>query len=189
MEHFVRNSAELYNNDFPVYSVHSLRHVADDAAYLGSSLNDISCFPFENHLRSLKKMVRKSCNPIAQITKRVAERQHVQSDILRPKHKGHFVLAKPPNFCFLLKNEDFVFVRQNRPEGTVVVDLISQDSAEDLFKRPCNSKIINVAYIKHSVLNGATRRLFHKDDLYRKCVCLPHLEGYAVFSLLHIMEQ
>ncbi|KAK0134194.1 hypothetical protein N1851_030237 [Merluccius polli] len=114
MEHFVRNSAELYSNDFPVYNVHSLRHVADDAAYFGSSLNDISCFPFENHLQSLKKMVRKSCNPIAQITKRVAERQHVQSDILRPKYKGHFVSAKPPNFCFLLKNEDFVFIRENR---------------------------------------------------------------------------
>lgn len=54
------------------YNVHALIHIADDVEHYGSSLNGINAFQFENHLRGLKKGVRKAQNPISQVAKRIA---------------------------------------------------------------------------------------------------------------------
>lgn len=58
---------------FSTYNVHSLQHLPDDVQHFGTSLNEISAFQYENYLFKLKKYVRKSQNPIAQIAKRMKE--------------------------------------------------------------------------------------------------------------------
>lgn len=57
LEHFVDTSSELYGETFPTYNIHSIKHIADDVFNLKCSLNELSCFPFENHLQSIKKLV------------------------------------------------------------------------------------------------------------------------------------
>ncbi len=37
------------------YNVHALLHVHEDVAHFRCSLNEICCFPFENHLQQIKK--------------------------------------------------------------------------------------------------------------------------------------
>lgn len=52
------------------FNVHSLLHLADDAAEYGC-LDNISCFPFENYLGHLKRIVlQNSTRPAAQLMKR-----------------------------------------------------------------------------------------------------------------------
>ena len=51
IQHFVYNSKYLYGNTFTVYNIHNLLHLPDDCFYHSSSLNAISCFPFENVLQ------------------------------------------------------------------------------------------------------------------------------------------
>ena len=48
IRHFVYNSKYVYGNTFTVYNIHNLLHLPDDCFYHRSSLNTISCFPFEN---------------------------------------------------------------------------------------------------------------------------------------------
>ena len=48
IRHFVYNSKYVYGNTFTVYNIHNLLHLPHDCFYHRSSLNTISCFPFEN---------------------------------------------------------------------------------------------------------------------------------------------
>ena len=46
----------IYGRSQFVYNVHGLIHLASDAKQFGT-LNNISCFPFENFLQKLKKLI------------------------------------------------------------------------------------------------------------------------------------
>lgn len=56
-----------------VYNVHGLIHLADDAKTF-KSLENISAFPFENFLASLKNIIRKPEFPLAHIIRRLSEK-------------------------------------------------------------------------------------------------------------------
>ena len=73
LRYFVGKARELYGDTFTVYNVHSLIHICSDMEYFQCSLDEISAFPFENHLQVFKKIIRKSQNPLGQIIRRVAE--------------------------------------------------------------------------------------------------------------------
>ena len=71
--YFVKKCKRIYGRTFTVYNVHSLIHLPDDVEYFQCPLDDVSSFPFENYLQTLKKMARQSKNPIAQVTKYLTE--------------------------------------------------------------------------------------------------------------------
>lgn len=70
---FVTNFSELYGDHFVVYNVNSLIHLADDASRFGP-LDNVSCFPFENYLQSIKKLIRKPAFPLQQVICRLYKR-------------------------------------------------------------------------------------------------------------------
>lgn len=72
--------ADLYGKTFPVYNVHGLIHLQDDASHFNCSLNDISCFPFENYLQQVKKCVRSGRSPLEQVTRRLSEIEQSEVD-------------------------------------------------------------------------------------------------------------
>ena len=63
---FVKNFSTIYGQCVLFYNVHNLLHIVNDYALFGP-LDHVSCFPFENFLGKLKKMLRKPSNPVAQI--------------------------------------------------------------------------------------------------------------------------
>jgi len=71
-KYFVQNFEIIYGKHFISHNVHGLLHIADDYINFGS-LDNISSFPFENFMKSLKKMIRKSDKPLQQIIKRKYE--------------------------------------------------------------------------------------------------------------------
>lgn len=182
---FVENSAEFYGNTFCVHNIHSLLHLHEDVEDFKCSLNDISAFPFENHLQSIKRMVRNAQNPIAQVTKRIVEKK--QANLSKTSsQKRFYVSANIRDSCFFLEDQ-IAFVREKRADGKLVADVVTMDDVHDLFVKPCNSKLINIVYVD-SQMDKAHRRLVHKRELLRKAVCIPHSEGFAIFPLLHTMD-
>lgn len=79
--HSVSECSWLYGDTFVVYNVHSLIHLADDVQFFQSSLNDIYCFPFQNHMQVLKLLVRNTQNPLVQVVKRLEEFKHSEQDV------------------------------------------------------------------------------------------------------------
>ena len=70
LRYIVHNCKKTYRNTFTVSNVRHLLHIADDCKNFNCPLNDISCFLYENFLQRIKKSVRNSLNPTAQVAKR-----------------------------------------------------------------------------------------------------------------------
>jgi hypothetical protein len=78
LTHFVHCMPKLYSYRFLTHNFHNLIHLVDDADHFSDilpnfSLNDISSFPFENHLQTFKKMARSYSKPLQQIAHRITE--------------------------------------------------------------------------------------------------------------------
>lgn len=92
---FVQLASTLYGNDFLVYNVHGLVHLANDVKRHGS-LDGFSSFPFENELKNMKQLVRKAGNPLAQCVRRLTEQRRFSSckkissgDCIEPTAEHH----------------------------------------------------------------------------------------------------
>jgi len=72
LSYFVQKFGIIYGQKFMSHNVHGLLHIVDDYKKFGP-LDDSSCFPFENYMKSLKKMVRKHQKPLEQVIKRYQE--------------------------------------------------------------------------------------------------------------------
>lgn len=70
--YFVDKFGKLYGKQFISHNVHGLLHIVDDYNQYGS-LDNCSCFPFENYLQFLKKMVWKFEKPLEQVINRYNE--------------------------------------------------------------------------------------------------------------------
>lgn len=79
MVNFVKQFGNLYGNHFISNNVHSLIHLYDDYEKYGS-LDQVSCFKFENYMSKLKKMVRKNEKPLQQVVKRYREQCNLKFD-------------------------------------------------------------------------------------------------------------
>jgi hypothetical protein len=75
---FVNNMKILYGSGMMVYNVHGLVHLADDVRIHGP-LDGFSAFPYENKLKSIKRLVRKPSDVLQQIARRLSEERGLSS--------------------------------------------------------------------------------------------------------------
>ena len=186
--YFVRKSESIYGKTFVVYNVHNLLHLADDVEYFNCFLNEVSSFPFENHLQKLKKMVKKAQNPIAQVVKRIQELQNSNYKAV-VKQRSLCISTKMKDSCFLLTGEKFAFVKERRPDGKFVCDVVLQSDVDNFFNQPCCSKILDIVRISNTNIRAKKRVLLKTSDFLRKAVCLPYKESYVILPLLHNNER
>lgn len=98
--YFVKKFEKFYGKHFISHNVHRLLHIAEDYKLYGS-LDNCSCFPFENFLQFLKKMVRKFEKPLEQVIKRYNE-------YLTFSNLGDFFKSKP-NIAFSKPYNDWSY--------------------------------------------------------------------------------
>ncbi len=188
MSHFEMRCADLYGNYFSVYNVHGLIHLHEDVRHFNCSLNDISGFPFENHLQQIKKQERSGKNPLAQVTRRLSEIEYANAKTQPEARPRMFLSTKERDNCFLLRDEKFAFIRERRGDGIVLCDVLHQRYTSPLFEKPCNSKLLNIVYTRNGQGRMKRRQLL-ETDLFRKLACLPHENGSVLLPLLHGIEH
>ena len=188
LNHFVVNSAEIFGDKFTVYNVHAVKHLHEDAAHFDCSLNAISAFPFENYLQTIKKMVKTSHNPLVQVVKHLAEKKNAHTNTKMPQRPLQLLSTKQKDSCFLLNDERIAFIKEKRPDGSLICSIIPHHQMTNLFEKPCQSKLVNISFVAN-VESFAKEELLQSKDLKQKAVCLPHRGGYAIFPLLHEMES
>ncbi|KAB0790497.1 hypothetical protein PPYR_15104 [Photinus pyralis] len=88
---FVKHAEKLYGKQFLVYNIHSLLHLADDVMKYGP-LDTFSCFPFENFLGQIKRLIRSPTNTLQQACRRLYEIQQLRNIASIPeKMNCHYV--------------------------------------------------------------------------------------------------
>lgn len=90
---FVKGCTTVYGAQFISVNIHNLIHISDEVIKFGALLI-FSCFPFENHLQKLIKLVRRCKDPLPQLAKRILE---MRSNPCRPPNgsQNDLDLKKP----------------------------------------------------------------------------------------------
>lgn len=103
--YFVDKFEKLYGKHFISHNVHGLLHIVDDYKKFGV-LDNSSCFPFENYMKCLKKMVRKHEKPLEQVIKRNKEiLEFCKPKLIAPPSSNvHIKLLKEHNKGPLINN-------------------------------------------------------------------------------------
>jgi hypothetical protein len=186
---FVSRSAKLYGNAFVVYNVHNLIHVADDVLKYNCTLNKLSCFPFENYLQKLKKMIRSVSNPVAQIAKRMTEMEVIcnemtsTSDAARLSPCEQIDIGDADN-CYLLTNGNVCFVREIWENGKLRVDILPKCHLQNWFQTPCDSSKMNIFSVGDADLRKMNQKEVLYHDLSKKLVHLAIEKSHVFLPLL-----
>jgi len=72
LSYYVHKFGEIYGEEFLSHNIHALLHLCDDYSKFGL-LDNCSCFPYENFMLTLKRMVRSNAKPLQQVIKRYEE--------------------------------------------------------------------------------------------------------------------
>ncbi len=153
--YFVEKSEEFYGKTFAVYNVHSLTHLPDDVKHFQCSLNNVSSFPFENYLQTLKKNGQaksKSYCPGCQTLNRAREVNETQTCSQRDVHSCIYHIK---GWLFPSGHEDFAFVKEKRSDGSLVCDVIHHNDTESFFDDPCDSRLLNIVRVETSAEQSA----------------------------------
>lgn len=208
---FVKDFALLYGKDMLVYNIHSLTHLANDVRAFGP-LTSFSSFPFENYLKSLKRLVRKPSCPLQQVIRRLIEKKESKKSfrkITPACKKQHFAgplpIYCPPcnqfeelhleNFMISIKKGDNaiqvhqdVFIVNNIVVVKNVPKLICTrfNTKGPFFTKPLNSIDLNIVFVKNM---GCRNETFCISDVYAKVVLLPFKDGFVSIPLNHTCFQ
>lgn len=183
LKYFVEKASQLYGEEFIVYNVHSLVHLADDAEAFGS-LDKCSGFPFENYLQKLKRYVRSGKNPIAQITKRLSESVGCEEKKL-PNSAS--IKSKHPNNGYIYDGTSCCVVVNDHPEtdqhGSKMFLCRVYNHSEPMFLAPCDSRLIGV----HKVCGrNAHMKLVSGSVLTKQAIVIELVDNFLLFmAILH----
>lgn len=213
LKHFVECFIKIYGPEFASHNIHGLLHITDCVKQFGP-LDTFSAFPFENFMKELKSILRKSEKPLEQISNRYAEMSfcEINSDNVNvPKinvkglhEKGPMIsgcfspqfskiefpdfiisLKSSDNCCFIEKDIVCVENIATSSEGNYIIVGRKFQVVEELYNYPCSS--VHLGIFKVSQLSDIQVWSLHK--ITNKFIKLPYInEGYfAVIPLLNNM--
>ena len=194
--------------NFVSYNIHSLIHIAQDARKFGP-LDNVSAFPFETFLGTMKKLVRRPQNPVQQIVRRIHERQKVSNpnniSVSSPLIQLHFsgpllesmgtyeqyrryddgqtvISSKTGNDCFSVGGRVVLVRNILSPAGTVKVLCSCFENAESFFSYPLDSERLGILFVFNL---SKDFQIIPVEELKTKMVLLPFKTGYVALPLLH----
>ncbi len=207
---YVTNFGQIYGSEQLVYNTHSLIHLADDARNFGA-LDNVSCFPFENHLGTMKRLVRRPQGAVQQLVRRLSEKQRslslksgkerankplqphfsgptlpdvpVRMQYMKYRHEGNIISRREGSNCFNVKGK--VAVVRN------IVELVSggmyavcqfYEKEGSFYNYPIESTCVGIRTVT---------QLSHQlhgvsvTDLTERLILLPLQDGAVAFVQLH----
>ncbi|XP_031328823.1 uncharacterized protein LOC116159879 isoform X1 [Photinus pyralis] len=210
LKYFVKTFKILYGPENMSHNVHNLLHITDDVKYHGV-LDNFSAFPFENHLQSILKSLRKCEKPLQQIVKRHSEKQNenynyekkncpiykrdqnATSLLTKLKITSHsksvaysnFILTtREPDNCCRLKNGDVIIIKDivlNQNEFKFLGNKYL--SLTSLYSSPCESSDLGIFAAKSTDFD--TDCLFEFENVDYKCLHFKIAHKSFVVPIIH----
>ena len=151
---------KLYGPTFQTYCVHSLIHLPDD-----DNLVNILAFRFENHLKTLKSMIRNSNSPLAQIVKRVSEKETTRKIKIKIETKDSWFVWKG--------RKHIIHIVKSTPDNANIFEweLFSICELHELFGTPYDSKTVDIFTMRRK--SSQHIKGINGSEFYLKLVCIP----------------
>ncbi|KAF5272403.1 hypothetical protein FQR65_LT17405 [Abscondita terminalis] len=181
---FMINFEKLYGSKELVYNVHSIKHLVEDILKKNITLDSISCFPFENALGHLVKLIRTPNKPLEQVICRLSECPNL----------FHPCLVKGTPLINKIKTDEkncFVMIKPRNAIAKVVEIMDSKNLKvrifnvqQNYFDKPIESNLVNVYRI-----SSLGTYLFHvqTEDLVCKCWVFSNENETVAIGLLHLL--
>lgn len=131
------------------HNVHGLLHIVDDYRKFGN-LDSCSCFPFENYMKTLKKMVRKHDKPLEQVVKRYNE--HVNFGI-RPN--------------LILSSSNKIEYKDSHSTGPII-DSCSGTQFKSVLKKGIKFNVKSMSDCFGGFIDQGNLRIF---KIFNICIC------------------
>jgi len=188
LKSFVVQSKVLYGDQFLVYNVHNLIHIANDCLKYGK-VDNFCAFPFENAMQPLKKMLRSKNYSLQQIVRRLSEIEVASSPthsvsteklINLYKFKGEqrlkygrclFVPSSDSDSCFLARNDKVVIVKEIKKVISEVKLVCEVYNLYNISDYPFASKRVGVGFINLDSEHTYTE--ISLDQIVEKCLLIP----------------
>jgi hypothetical protein len=200
LKYFSFQFGVLYGSFQLIYNVHSINHLADDCRFLKGSLDCFSAFPFENFLGRLKKMLRGTRRPLAQLKKRLSEIDNFgnYNPDCQKHHYGPYqfnfssINVKSSSDCYVINNKCEVFKLLAKTDQSIsFVKYCLKDNHgkfSNLFDSPLKASLLKIVVADDPKSDGhkpAFSMEFIDFKNAVKCVGLNYEESLAFFLLLH----
>ena len=180
---FVRQFKRIYKGLNVTYNIHSLIHIVDDVQRFGV-LDSFSAFPFENCLGNIKRRIRSSNRPLAQISRRISEGYsfHKKNDITKEKGiivKGHKIVPQDKKNSYVrLQNNKIASVEETIADDHFKVKIFQ--GSKSAFRFPCDSAFLNI----FSVREASETSVILKNEIIQKCILIPCKKRFIAMPLL-----
>jgi len=214
LNHFVQYFGTIYEPYLISYNVHGLLHLVDDYKNFGP-LDNISCFPFENFMKYLKKKVRKQEKPLQQVVKRYHEEavnkqikkiyieinlkhQHsngpLLNDLTDPQYrtiylKRFVIKTKRASDSYILTKEDNVVQVNNiaTERNTNYTVLIGKmfKVKKPFFNQPIDSSMFHIYIV--SELDDIYK-FWYLKDVKKKIILFKHKNNNIAMPVIHSNE-
>lgn len=173
---FSEEFRHVYSKECCVYNVHMLNHLCDDVKLFGP-LDNISAFPFENFMQSIKRMLRKNNNHLSQIVNRISEKKFnytktvMDSSIrVRKNERDNCFLTDDLRICILTHDDD---------TNCKVKYFLNQSSVSYY---PINSAKLNIFIVSNIQLEES---IISKSKLVKHCVLLSRKDILLSIPICH----
>lgn len=183
---FVQNVSVFYSEEFLVYNVHNLLHLAGDVYNFGS-LDSFSAFPFENFMSKIKRLVRSHSMPLEQVAKRLGEKSNIYTvprKTITVKKKGGIIKTIPFNSdctlstnscdsCFVTHSGDIVVVKaiesySKSGSNSYILKCNCFLNKTDFYTEPIKSSKLGIYKV-----SGTKRINIRLSHINKKCLLLP----------------
>ncbi|KYN10946.1 hypothetical protein ALC57_16916 [Trachymyrmex cornetzi] len=167
----------FYGEKSHVLNAHYLLHLADDVRIHNCTLNEISAFPFENHLGLMRNFLHSANKPLSQICRRMHKANIIinqktvippkliilkQKDIdnnhkllLKLKYQNFLITTKSPNDlvmlndCSVIKIVSLGYYCEN--ENDITISGVYWMKKKSIFEYPTNSAHLYMWQLKKTV--------------------------------------
>ena len=183
---FVKQFKNIYKDINVSFNVHSLIHITDDVRRYGI-LDSFSAFPFESVLGNIKRKLRTSNAPFAQISRRISKGYQFNKT-KEIKNDGGFIINghkiipnQFKNSFVLLCDKSVASVKKITGKCIKVYKFRSIIPA---LKYPTSSSFLDMQVISISSQFTSKVSVIQKSDILRKCMILPHKKNFVIIPLL-----
>jgi len=213
LQNFVDYSARVLGRTFVSYNVHSLLHLCSEVRIHGNADKFLSAYTFEDHHRTVKRLIRSQNKPLQQVVRRLQEREGNEKELamknlglLNPweegplaglQARGAYQKFACDGVTYCLTNADNGVSFHDEKIGRIQNIVQSEDDSikviVKLFRSYGNcydyalpSSELGIFLV--SQFDQDSLHVYDIKDVKAKCVLLPFRNGFAAFPLLHLCQ-